>query len=114
MNGSVRPRMRNCHPHPRSELNAYTTSEMAGRGKGGEVKGGKSKSRSSRAGLQIPVYMTHQTLRRDNYVERVGICAPVYLTVLEYLAAEFYSLPVTPCGTIRDEDRASVLGAGRP
>jgi len=62
---------------------------MSGRGKGGKVKG-KSKSRSSRAGLQFPV---HRLLRKGNYAERVGAGAPVYLAaVMEYLAAEVLEL----------------------
>merc|ERR1711934_662508 len=69
-----------------------TTSKMSGRGKGGKVKG-KSKSRSSRAGLQFPVGRIHRLLRKGNYAERVGAGAPVYLAaVLEYLAAEALEL----------------------
>uniref|UniRef100_V5HJX3 Histone H2A n=1 Tax=Ixodes ricinus TaxID=34613 RepID=V5HJX3_IXORI len=65
---------------------------MSGRGKGGKVKG-KSKTRSSRAGLQFPVGRIHRLLRRGNYAERVGAGAPVYLAaVLEYLAAEVLEL----------------------
>ncbi|XP_055879416.1 uncharacterized protein LOC129925101 [Biomphalaria glabrata] len=66
--------------------------KMSGRGKGGKVKG-KSKSRSSRAGLQFPVGRIHRLLRKGNYAERVGAGAPVYLAaVLEYLAAEVLEL----------------------
>ncbi|XP_076452686.1 histone H2A-like, partial [Babylonia areolata] len=65
---------------------------VSGRGKGGKVKG-KSKSRSSRAGLQFPVGRIHRLLRKGNYAERVGAGAPVYLAaVLEYLAAEVLEL----------------------
>jgi len=65
---------------------------MSGRGKGGKVKG-KSKSRSSRAGLQFPVGRIHRLLRKGNYAERVGAGAPVYLAaVMEYLAAEVLEL----------------------
>jgi hypothetical protein len=61
---------------------------MSGRGKGGKAKG-KSKTRSSRAGLQFPVGRIHRHLRKGNYAERVGAGAPVYLAaVMEYLAAE--------------------------
>jgi len=67
-------------------------STMSGRGKGGKVKG-KSKSRSSRAGLQFPVGRIHRLLRKGNYAERVGAGAPVYLAaVMEYLAAEVLEL----------------------
>ena len=66
---------------------------MTGRGKGGKVKSGKSKSRSSRAGLQFPVGRIHRLLRKGNYGERIGAGAPVYLAaVLEYLAAEVLEL----------------------
>ncbi|CEF66521.1 Histone H2A domain and Histone core domain and Histone-fold domain-containing protein [Strongyloides ratti] len=67
---------------------------MSGRGKGGKAKSsGKSKSRSSRAGLQFPVGRLHRMLRKGNYAERVGAGAPVYLAaVLEYLAAEVLEL----------------------
>merc|ERR1711913_128888 len=65
---------------------------MSGRGKGGKVKN-KSKSRSSRAGLQFPVGRIHRLLRKGNYAERVGAGAPVYLAaVMEYLAAEVLEL----------------------
>ncbi|KAH0559093.1 hypothetical protein KQX54_000895 [Cotesia glomerata] len=58
----------------------------------GKVKG-KSKTRSSRAGLQFPVGRIHRMLRKGNYAERVGAGAPVYLAaVMEYLAAEVLEL----------------------
>ena len=70
----------------------YTSIIMSGRGKGGKVKG-KSKSRSTRAGLQFPVGRIHRLLRKGNYAERVGAGAPVYLAaVMEYLAAEVLEL----------------------
>nr|XP_027223268.1 uncharacterized protein LOC113815377 [Penaeus vannamei] len=70
----------------------WQTINMSGRGKGGKVKG-KSKSRSSRAGLQFPVGRIHRLLRKGNYAERVGAGAPVYLAaVMEYLAAEVLEL----------------------
>ncbi|KAH7724543.1 histone H2A [Aphelenchoides avenae] len=67
---------------------------MTGRGKEGKAKsGGKTKSRSSRAGLQFPVGRLHRLLRKGNYAERVGAGAPVYMAaVLEYLAAEVLEL----------------------
>lgn len=68
------------------------TYNMSGRGKGGKVKG-KSKTRSSRAGLQFPVGRIHRMLRKGSYAERVGAGAPVYLAaVMEYLAAEVLEL----------------------
>lgn len=65
---------------------------MSGRGKGGKAKG-KSKTRSSRAGLQFPVGRVHRFLRKGNYAHRVGAGAPVYMAaVLEYLTAEILEL----------------------
>ena len=65
---------------------------MSGHGKGGKVKN-KSKSRSSRAGLQFPVGRIHRLLRKGNYAERVRAGTPVYLAaVMEYLAAEVLEL----------------------
>ncbi|XP_025105563.1 histone H2A-like [Pomacea canaliculata] len=75
-----------------TSINLTDARIMSGRGKGGKVKG-KSKSRSSRAGLQFPVGRIHRLLRKGNYAERVGAGAPVYLAaVLEYLAAEVLEL----------------------
>lgn len=66
---------------------------MSGRGKAGKVDKTKSKTRSSRAGLQFPVGRIHRLLRKGNYSERVGAGAPVYLaSVLEYLVAEVSKL----------------------
>ena len=68
---------------------------MAGAGKGGkkEAAGTKSKSRSSKAGLQFPVGRIHRLLRKGNYAQRIGAGAPVYLAaVLEYLSAEILEL----------------------
>ena len=65
---------------------------MSGRGKGAK-SGTKSKTRSSRAGLQFPVGRVHRFLRKGNYAQRVGAGAPVYLAaVMEYLAAEILEL----------------------
>ena len=71
---------------------------MSGAGKGGKGKGGrggksKSRTRSSRAGLQFPVGRVHRFLREGRYGKRVGAGAPVYMAaVLEYLAAEILEL----------------------
>jgi len=67
---------------------------MTGRGKAGKSKtGGKSKSRSSRAGLQFPVGRVHRHLRNGNYGSRIGAGAPVYLAaIMEYLSAEILEL----------------------
>ena len=68
------------------------TGITSGRGKG-KAQGTKSKSRSSRAGLQFPVGRIHRLLRKGNYAERVGAGAPVYMAaVLEYLSAEILEL----------------------
>ena len=65
---------------------------MTGRGKGGQARA-KSRTRSSRAGLQFPVGRVHRLLRKGNYGERIGAGAPVYLAaVMEYLAAEILEL----------------------
>ncbi len=79
---------------PRSYYSVCThrALSMSGRGKGGKAKG-KSKTRSSRAGLQFPVGRIHRHLRKGNYAERIGAGAPVYLAaVMEYLAAEVLEL----------------------
>lgn len=61
------------------------------RGKGGKSK--KSKTRSSKAGLQFPVGRIHRYLKKGNYGSRVGAGAPVYLAaVMEYLTAEILEL----------------------
>ena len=71
---------------------------MSGRGKSGKAKTSssaetKSKSRSSRAGLQFPVGRVHRHLKNGNYGSRIGAGAPVYLAaVMEYLAAEILEL----------------------
>jgi histone H2A len=66
---------------------------MSGRGKGAKASKVKSKSRSSRAGLQFPVGRLHRLLKKGHYSERVGSGAPVYLAaVLEYLSAEILEL----------------------
>src|SRR5215210_7261915 len=68
---------------------------MSGKGKGGrgKAKGGKSQTRSVRAGLQFPVGRINRFLRDGRYAPRVGGGAPVYLAaVLEYLAAEILEL----------------------
>ena len=44
---------------------------MSGRGKGGAAVKAKSKTRSSRAGLQFPVGRVHRLLRKGNYGERI-------------------------------------------
>jgi histone H2A len=81
---------------------------MSGRGKGGKVKG-KSKTRSSRAGLQFPVGRIHRMLRKGSYAERVGAGAPVYLAaVMEYLAAEVRHLQLA----IRNDEELNKLLSG--
>ena len=67
---------------------------MSGKGKGGRGKaGGKSTTRSAKAGLQFPVGRVGRYLKKGKYATRVGAGAPVYLAaVLEYLAAEVLEL----------------------
>ena len=56
-------------------------------------KGGKSTSRSAKAGLQFPVGRMARYLRQGGFSKRVGAGAPVYLAaVLEYLTAELLEL----------------------
>merc|ERR1712107_548386 len=62
-------------------------------GKAGKSSGGKTQSRSAKAGLQFPVGRIHRLLRKGNYAQRIGAGAPVYLAaVLEYLTAEILEL----------------------
>ena len=68
---------------------------MSGKGKGGWGKktGGKSISRSDKAGLQFPVGRVARFLKKGRYAARTGGGAPVYLAaVLEYLCAEILEL----------------------
>ncbi|XP_055498237.1 histone H2AX-like [Leucoraja erinacea] len=66
---------------------------MSGRGKTGGKWRAKTKTRSSRSGLQFPVGRIHRLLRKGHYAERIGAGAPVYLAaVLEYLTAEILEL----------------------
>ncbi|XP_032903233.1 histone H2A-like isoform X2 [Amblyraja radiata] len=66
---------------------------MSGRGKTGGKGRAKTKTRSSRSGLQFPVGRIHRLLRKGHYAERIGAGAPVYLAaVLEYLTAEILEL----------------------
>ena len=68
---------------------------MSGKGKGGWGKktGGKSISRSAKAGLQFPVGRVARFLKKGRYAARTGGGAPVYLAaVLEYLCAEILEL----------------------
>ena len=67
---------------------------MSGKGKSGRGKaGGKSFSKSTKAGLQFPVARIGRYLKKNKYASRVGAGAPVYLAaVLEYLCAEILAL----------------------
>ena len=67
----------------------FTKGKGGGKGK----KGGKSTTRSARAGLQFPVGRMARFLRQGGFAKRVGAGAPVYLAaVLEYLTAELLEL----------------------
>ena len=69
---------------------------MSGKGKGGRGKGkagGKSTTKSVKAGLQFPVGRIGRYLKKGKYATRLGEGAPVYLcAVLEYLCAEILEL----------------------
>jgi histone H2A len=67
---------------------------MSGKGKGGRgKKGGKSTSRSAKAGLQFPVGRVARYLKLGRYAARVGGGGPVYLAaVMGYLCAEILEL----------------------
>ena len=60
---------------------------MSGKGKGGRGEGGKSTTRSAKAGLQFPVGRVNRYLKQGRYAARIGGGAPVYLAaVMEYRA----------------------------
>ena len=69
---------------------------MSGKGEGGRGKGkagGKSTTKSVKAGLQFPVGRIGRYLKKGKYATRLGAGAPVYLcAVLEYLCAEILEL----------------------
>eukprot|EP01025_Chloroclados_australasicus_P055664 TRINITY_DN6794_c0_g1_i1.p3 TRINITY_DN6794_c0_g1~~TRINITY_DN6794_c0_g1_i1.p3 ORF type:complete len:135 (-),score=21.07 TRINITY_DN6794_c0_g1_i1:744-1148(-) len=66
---------------------------MSSSAKDGVGSSGKSKSRSTKAGLQFPVGRVARYLKKGRYAERIGAGAPVYLAaVLEYLTAEVLEL----------------------
>merc|ERR1711974_130792 len=80
-----------------------TTSNMSGRGKGGKVKN-KSKSRSSRAGLQFPVGRIHRLLRKGNYAdELVQELQFIWLQSWNTLQRKFLNLQVMLLGTTRKQ-----------
>jgi len=82
---------------------------MTGKGKGGRGKaaGGKSMSRSKRAGLQFPVGRISRFLRKGRYAARVASGAPIYLAaVLEYLSAEILELAGNAA---RDNKRSRII-----
>ena len=84
---------------------------MSGKGKGGRgKKGGKSTSRSAKAGLQFPVGRVARYLKLGRYAARVGGGAPVYLAaVLEYLCAEILELAGNAA---RDNKKARIIVKG--
>ena len=69
---------------------------MSGKGaKGarGKKAAGARKSKSSKAGLTLPVARLGRFLKQGRYAKRVGAGAPVYMAaVLEYLVAELLEL----------------------
>merc|ERR1712025_1480195 len=68
------------------------TKRMGAKGKA-KGKGGKSQTRSARAGVQFPVGRIARYMRTGGYAKRIGAGAPVYAAaVLEYLCAELLEL----------------------
>eukprot|EP01068_Selenidium_serpulae_P008429 Selendium_serpulae@DN4984_c0_g1_i1.p1 len=69
------------------------TKSVGGGRKSGAKAGGKSTTRSAKAGLQFPVGRVGRYLKKGRYAKRIGGGAPVYLAaVLEYLCAELLEL----------------------
>merc|ERR550514_1958418 len=67
----------------------------------------KSKSKSTKAGLQFPVGRIARYLRKGRYASRIGAGAPVYLSaVLEYLTAELLELAGNAA---RDNKKSRIL-----
>lgn len=72
----------------------------------GHSKKDKTNSRTKRAGLLLPVELTHRNLRKEFYGESISTLGPVYLTaVLEYLSAEVLSLAHNAA---RDEKKSRI------
>ena len=90
----ARSSFKNHHTTEYKHNSTNTTTNMSGKGKSGRGKtGGKSTSKSAKAGLQFPVARIGRYLKRNKYATRVGAGAPVYLAaVLEYLCAEILEL----------------------
>uniref|UniRef100_A0A183TPJ6 Histone H2A n=2 Tax=Schistocephalus solidus TaxID=70667 RepID=A0A183TPJ6_SCHSO len=68
-------------------------AKMSGRGKARKPAGGKKHTKSSRAGLVMPVGRVHRYLKLGRYARRTSTAASVYLSaVIEYLVAEVNEL----------------------
>ena len=63
-------------------VSPFCSEIMSGRGKQGSKASAKTKTRSSKAGLQFLVGRIHCLLRKGNYAERVGAGAPVHLAAV--------------------------------
>lgn len=55
---------------------------MSSTGRGESKVRAKSKSKSSRAGLQFPVGRMHRLLKKGNYAKRVGIGKKILLRLI--------------------------------
>ncbi|XP_041043351.1 histone H2A-like [Carcharodon carcharias] len=80
---------------------------MSGHGKTRGKGCAKTKTHSSRAGLQFPVGHIHQLLHKCHYAERVGTGDPICLAaVLEYLTTEILKLAGNAA---RDNKKAHII-----
>jgi histone H2A len=78
------------------------SGKVGGKSKGGKAsgaggEGGKSQSRSAKAGLQFPVGRIHRLLKKGNYAQRVGAGAPGAFLLFIFLTSFFWFLTWRAC-----------------